>query len=192
MRTMLGGEGPSELGRYARRHAFRKADDVGVLEALARLVLPEPDIADGTLWKAIRHYKSGGHRSREERLVLGLCLKAKEGSFDAVVFSRDRDGDVDRERAIQDARAEAKRMRPEHTLMGGVAVEAIESWMIAATAQEQADNVTDPKARWESNGLSRQDAVEAIESQGVDGLRRAMQLSPSLKAWVESGPSPSL
>ena len=65
--VFLGGEGPTELGRYARAAAFRNAEDVGVLEALVRGARPGAEVSGGLLWKDIRHYKAGGKRSGRRR-----------------------------------------------------------------------------------------------------------------------------
>jgi len=100
-RVFIAGEGPNELGDWARHPSYR-ADPPrpGVLIALLAGAAPRAtwSIEGAALWKSLRKYQLGfGLKTgrAEQRNVSALLLKAEEARVDAVAFSRDRDGDRD-------------------------------------------------------------------------------------------------
>ena len=110
---------------------------------------------------------------------------AAEQGYDAIVFSRDRDGDVQRkddvERGIRDALTENPGLR----VVGGVAREAVEAWILALLGQHDSEAHTDPKAvlSAQPHGIqNRAQKVEAVE--GAD-MSRIPDDAESLHAWLE-------
>ena len=153
------GEGNNELGCHDD-HGNRKG---GVLEALlARVCASGWRCAGKSPWNVIRKFRAGGARiagpSHGDYFnVLGLVLAAYEAASDAVAFSRDVDGDPDREDAVaaaldwihdeSDWKIEA---------IGGVAKPAVEGWILALLAVPDTD------------AMSRRRASDLLAEQGID------------------------
>ncbi|MBI4816470.1 MAG: hypothetical protein HY791_09430 [Deltaproteobacteria bacterium] len=145
MKLFLAGEGPTELGGFADPAPYRSAER-GLLIAFAeRVATSELSVHDATLWKNIRKYKVGGHRNAEERNVLGLVLRAEESGAELVVFSRDRDGDLEREVAVESGYASALNSFPKIRIAGGTANEAIEAWLLAVLGEKASESHRRPK-----------------------------------------------
>lgn len=95
-RVLVVGEGPNELGHEPGPD---KPAARGVLEALARTQVSEGwEVAGRLKWKDIPKYKVGGHKSAEERNLLGALYRAKEQQYDAVLLARDTDGEKERQK----------------------------------------------------------------------------------------------
>jgi hypothetical protein len=132
IRVLLAGEGKTELGEWAKEPEYREhPGKKGVLVALLeRAGAQAHTVLDGILWKKIRKYRAGEHAAPERRSVLGLVLRAKEQQCDAVVFCRDRDGDDNRRRDLDDGIRRARETFVDVCVIGGIAIEAIESWVL--------------------------------------------------------------
>lgn len=151
MKVFLGGEGPTDLGDWAKEPPYRGlSPELGVIEALMRAVRPDLAVADAVKWKDIRKFRAGAHRSAETRAVLGLALHADEAGCRAVVFSRDRDGVIEREAEVARGIEDARTAFPNVSIAGGLAVEMIESWMLSLHGVTRAEGLTDPKKAWPS------------------------------------------
>jgi hypothetical protein len=111
----IAGEGSGEIGPR-RAVAFGEGgrpSGGGVIEALMAKVRPSGwSIRDAMIWKDVRKLRVNSHGDGEAKTVAGLALQARELGCNALVFLRDRDRSVSRERAIRDAieSAPAKRV----------------------------------------------------------------------------------
>jgi hypothetical protein len=151
MKIFLAGEGPSELGDWSRLPQYRSSPPRrGVIEALLLRIRPQGwEIVGATCWKDILKFKAGGHASAEERDVLGAALQAVEKGCQVLAFTRDRDGDVQRGKDVERGVAKAT----EHhgsalSVAGGVAVEALESWILSLKGEQNTEGSKDPKQRF--------------------------------------------
>lgn len=183
IRVFLAGEGATELGGWADSIAYReKVPRLGVLEALIQREAPGASyqIVDAVIWKRIRKYRAGEFRSAERRTVLGLALMAKEASADAVVFSRDRDGEAERVGWIEAAIDDARELYASVTLAGGVAIEETEAWILSLGGDTRAETHADPKNVLNSHGIRGTNAM-------VDAIANATNLRTcsSLAAWLD-------
>jgi hypothetical protein len=169
IRIMLAGEGPNELGGWARHPSYRDSREAGVLEALLRCLRADGwEIHEARLWKdKPQTYRSlTGTPKRvhpEEHKVAALALDASESGCDALVFVRDDDGDARRTQAIKagielaKARAIAwmQAGKPLVMIAGATAVPTLEAWLLALSGRSRTEE------------LSRSAAGSALEAQGV-------------------------
>ena len=134
MRVFLSGEGPDDLGDWYKREQQHRSDppEVGIVEALLRKVAQvDFTVVEACAWKRIRKYKSGKHAQPETRNVLGLAMQAEETDCDALVFIRDQDGYTDRQTDVEEGLRLAKARGFALALVGQVAVQEIEAWILA-------------------------------------------------------------
>lgn len=152
-RVFLSGEGVTELGDWWKERPYRSADpkpgDRGVLEALLQRCVGSTafTVVDGVRWTKSPLYRAGVHRSPETRRILGLCTRADEARCDVLVFSRDRDGDDEREADVEAGIREAQSLGYQMAIIGGVAIEEIEAWLLALTQERGSEGFSDPKAK---------------------------------------------
>jgi hypothetical protein len=193
-RIWVAGEGNNELG--VGDGAGKRTR--GVLEALLmRLCARGWECAGKLPWQSIQKFRAGGARlagpSHGDYFnVLGLVLHAYEDAADAVVFSRDVDGDPDREEAVETAIAW---IRHESGwligVVGGVAKPSIEGWILALQGVPRTDAMSRARAREQLHGLevelkSTDDYVGVVERAGLGdsphfGLSSGAE---SLRAWL--------
>ncbi len=140
MKVFLGGEGPSELGGERAR---------GVVEALlAKATGSTLEVVGTKRWKDIVKYKAGDKRGAEKRNVLGLVEAARKAGAEVVAFTRDRDADVDREKEIEGAIEEAPSLVTNAPkIVGAVAVEMLESWILALKGHANSESISRSKAK---------------------------------------------
>lgn len=172
-KLLLAGEGPDELGRWFRERPYQQeerpgAEVPGILEALlTKLDLAPWEIADAVIWRSRRIplYRRGERRAPETRRVLGLALLADEHAADAVVFVRDRDGDEEREADVEAGIEQAGKLGLTKPLAGGMAVEEIESWLLALLGDRNAESHARPKEKLaEHHGVeTRAQKIAVIE-----------------------------
>lgn len=114
----------------------------------------------------------GSHR--DEKNVIAAALDANESGCQVLVFSRDRDREVERQAAVDRGIERAAALFPVR-IGGGVAVEVIEAWMLALAG----------KLRTES--LSRDGAKRAAPGTAVGELNLAGMAADatSLRLWLE-------
>jgi hypothetical protein len=147
-------------------------------------------VIGATRWKDIRKYRAGGHASAEERNVLGAALQAVEKGCRVVAFTRDRDGDVQRGKDVERGVATALQQHDSALFVaGGVAVEAIESWILSLRGQPGAEQLSNPKSRF--NQAFRENEGEGTTAQMVRvvaGAELDQKTLPadgwSLRRWV--------
>jgi hypothetical protein len=156
----LGGEGATELGDWAKERPYRprpgEPSAPGVIEGLLRKALPELgwSVKDGDCWE-IDPQVSGSRPSSEARArrgaeaqtILRLALRATEAGCDALVFARDRDGDEPRKGDIERGITEARLSFPGLAIVGGLAIEMLEAWILALIGERQSETRRHPKAR---------------------------------------------
>ena len=199
MKLLIAGEGKDELGRWAREKSYQTLEESspGLIEALLRRVRPDGwEIVEGWMWKLIPKYQARRGRpdpTREEvrreglgpegKTLLGLALLAEERGCDALVFARDRDGDEDREREIDDALKLAKE-RFTTRIAGSVAVEEIESWLLSMLSERRAEEHADPKqVLVDRHGIATlEQKVRVVEDADIDRIRSDAH---SLRRWIE-------
>ncbi|MEO5730993.1 MAG: hypothetical protein ABI134_14160 [Byssovorax sp.] len=148
MRVFLSGEGPDDLGDWCNDPQYRSNPPrIGVIEALLRNVSKvDFTIVDARVWKRIRKFKAGKHAQPETRNVLGLMLEAEEARCDALVFVRDQDGYADRQASIETGILLANDGDYEPALVGGVAIQEIEAWILALLGERSTERHADAKA----------------------------------------------
>ena len=147
MNILICGEGVTELGDWLPSRAHRpEGARKGLIEALLRQAgLTGWEVRAALYWSKARKFRAGQFRSPDHRALLGLLQDAVENECEAVVFVRDRDGDVERERAIERAVTEGPSIVPEVALAGCVAVEEIEAWLLACKGQRGSESHAHPK-----------------------------------------------
>lgn len=192
-KILLAGEGKNELGGWVDPLPYRDPSRPGVLEALLRKVAPAAwEIRGVVIWKNIRKFRAGQHRGAEARAVLGLVQEAKERRFDAVVFTRDRDGEKpeheQRERDIAFGLEEAPSVFPgAPPIVGGLAVQRLESWVLALTGVK----LTEPMKRVEVDrqlaaaGIPAKDTDAMVDAASHANLEALPDDARSLRQWLD-------
>jgi hypothetical protein len=179
----LAGEGRHELGRWAREPSYRDGTQRGVLEALARKV--EPDgwrVKGATPWKNIRQFATRPKLRGDAKNVLGAALDAHEAGCDALVFSRDTDGDPDRARDIVQGLERAKAEFAALSIVGGGVEPRIEAWVLALRGHRRTEELGHLDDLIEQEGLgSTERMVQAVDSASIDAVPADAR---SLRAWI--------
>lgn len=199
LKVMLVGEGSNELGDWIKEAPYRNAPRrrrgdappaMGVLETLLRKVAPSGwSVVDAMAWKSLVKLTPRRSGSGDARSVEAVILHAKERGYDVVVFSRDRDGAKNRARevAIEGVVASASSAAASPKLVGAVAIETLEAWVLAACGDAKCESYTDPATelatRFNFNVSPKSTAamVAFIESADLDG---ASACSTSLAFWL--------
>ena len=186
IRLFFAGEGPDELGEWANEPAYRPSEDTpaagGVLHALVDRHT-HYETVDAVRWKTIRKFKAGDHAKPEFRNVMGLALQADESGCDALVFVRDRDGDLEREKDIeQGIELASKRFRVR--IVGGTANEELEAWILAMLGTRKSESFADAKTKLaDTHGTTtREQKCEVVTKANLDELPEDC---PSLRRWLE-------
>jgi hypothetical protein len=138
------------------------------------------------VWKDIVAIDPGAHRQREHRNVRGATLHALEADADLLIFVRDRDGAVDRAAAIDHAMAELLAEGDWCPVVGGVAIEAIEAWVLAFVGDAAPELHKDPKAVL----AAAPHTIRTLQAKGdavtAGNIVSAAQAAPSLHNWLQS------
>lgn len=163
MKVFLGGEGTTELGRFAYEAAYQSVGDRGVLQVIVEALGAE--VIGGIPWCRIRKVRAGAHATAEARNVAGLVLVAKERGADAVVFIRDRDRDVQRQRDVEQGILDAQRCFPTVRIAGGCAVEAIEALGLVLLGDVRAETYAKPKDTFAARGYGTVDSFCSLIEQ---------------------------
>lgn len=138
LKVFLCGEGANELGSRARERAYQTDDQPGVIQALLRKVRSDGWRVGGAVtWKNIRKFRAGGAAHADTTNVRGAALDAREHGCEVLAFVRDGDGDVERRDAITAGIASAQ--GAELKIVGGVAVPAIEGWILALRGEARTE-----------------------------------------------------
>jgi hypothetical protein len=150
VKIFLAGEGIAELGDWSVARQYRHAPPrVGLIEALLlRLGQGPIEIGGATTWSSASKYSPRDRRANETRRVLGLAQDALESGCDALVFVRDNDRDAARRAAIERGLEEAAETNARLRLVGGLAIEEIEAWVLACCGVLRSEAVSHPKERF--------------------------------------------
>ncbi|MCK6685844.1 MAG: hypothetical protein L6R30_25895 [Thermoanaerobaculia bacterium] len=182
-KVFLAGEGRHELGGWFDLPPYRDTDSSpGVLETLLRKVAPEGDwqVGGAVVWKNIRSFKVGGHRTAESRKVLGAAQMAKEANCDVLAFTRDRDRSHERQRDVEVGMTEAGE---ELEVAGGVAIENLDAWILALRGERESESLADPKSKLSERGIqTTEEKVEAVQAADV---RAIPPDAKSLQVWLD-------
>lgn len=185
MNVFLAGEGRTELGDWANELGHRSdPPERGVLEALLRRVSPEGWTVGGARrWSRIVKYRAGDHASAEARTIRGLALHASEHGAGALVFVRDRDGDGRRAVDFADGIARATAEHPELTLVGELACEEVEAWILAIRGELRSETHRHPKEVLAERGIrTTAEKVTCIEAANLAAVPAD---ATSLCSWLE-------
>lgn len=201
LKVLLAGEGKNELGNWINEGPYRAVRGVrnkelpplvGVLEALLRKVSPDGwVVTDAVAWKSLRKLQAGVHGHGDARNLEAALLRAKERRCDVVVFSRDRDGAKNRARQteidaiVTNAPTEAGSVR----VVGAVAVETLEAWVLAFAGDAKCESYSNPgDVLCALRSIPPKDttAMVAIVEADDASLKDATTRSPSLARWVTS------
>ncbi len=191
IKILLAGEGPNELGKWARDPSYRGNYENGVVEELLKKVCDRGwEVVDGVSWKKIRKYKRGGRKDAEMKNVMGLAEVAKEKGCDVLVFVRDRDGtrskkNIEREESIRRGIEAANKSPGCPGIVGGMAVKMLESWLLALRGRTDSEKITDPKSELEKMEVEMNTAgyVDLVKRADLDLLPRD---AGSLKEWLKT------
>lgn len=177
--VFLAGEGRCDIGNAAANPSYAQSSEPGVVQALLDHALERNwQMVGAIAWKNIRKFRAGGHATAEERNVLGVAQMAREAKADLLVFVRDRDGDRQREKDIARAMAQIDGLQ----VVGGVAVESIEAWVIAICGDPKAETYSEPKDQLPNHDIAcAADMVDLIRSAGS---KIASAPAPSLRHWL--------
>jgi hypothetical protein len=169
----LAGEGPSELGSRSGHPAYQSDEEPGVVVSLLRAVRSEGWKVVGSVnWKDIRKLRVNAPGEGDRRNVLAATLKANEVGADVLAFTRDRDRDEKREEDIEAAVGEVGAGKL--GVIGGVAVETIEAWLLALRGEARSEDCRHPEKEMARLGLA----------QTADYVRHIPADADSLKRWL--------
>lgn len=186
MKVFLVGEGPNELGAWARAPSYRDTYGPGVLEVLLRKVRADGwEIGGATLWKDIRKFRSGGSAGAEQRNVLGAALKASESGCQLLALVRDRDGDGTREAQVLAGIEQARAQFPTLHLVAGLAIERLEAWMLALDGASRAEDHRHPERALAQRGHGVKDTERWVSLIEAADLSRLPPDARSMQAWLE-------
>jgi hypothetical protein len=193
IRVFLGGEGVDELGRFAHAPAYavdssgkREVEKgPGIIEALAERLKGQPlEFVGGLAWHRIRKRKGmRGVTAAEARNVVGLALDAKDAGCDAVVFVRDQDGQGRRAADVEEGIHAARERCPDLRIIGGMAVEEIEAWLLAMLGERNSESHRRPEEvlRDRRGIANRYGKTRVVEEADFDKLPED---ALSLRRWM--------
>jgi hypothetical protein len=191
VRVFLSGEGANELGSRAGHRAYQSDERPGVLHTLLARVQPDGwEVGGATTWASIRKYRVRGAAHADTGNVLGVVVDAIEAGCDVLAFSRDVDGDAERKQAIDDGIAripEELFAQGPPDVIGGVAVPAIEGWILALLGRRGTERLSTERAvrSLAESGVEEKDgpAMSAVaERADLDAIPAD---AASLRAWIE-------
>lgn len=182
IKVYLAGEGTFELGGRAGHPAYQD-ERPGVVEALLRLRVPSGwKVAGARVWKDVPKFKAWPGESPERQNVRGAALDAAEAGCDVLVFVRDRDRSVERERAITET---VDALISDGTpVIGAVALECTDAWILAIDGQKRSETLgtATAKAARERLASNTAAAVDFLERRGLAAIAPDAK---SLLAWLE-------
>lgn len=161
-----------------------------MLEALARRVAPSGwRVHDAIQWKDIPKLGIGTKgKGVERKTILAARLHATERACTVLVFSRDRDGtkNTARQREIEQTLEELANDGG-IAIVGGVAVERLESWLLALSGRTgtEALRVSKTNQELESLCVPRKDTAAMVEHIERCELAAIPPDAGSLRAWLE-------
>jgi hypothetical protein len=189
--VFLAGEGRNELGGWCSEPLYREdRPDPGVLESLARLAAPSGwRVREAIQWKNIPKLGIGTKgKGVERKTILAARLHAMERGCTVLMFSRDRDGpkNTARQQEIEQTLAELANDGG-IGIIGGIAVERLESWLLALSGCTGTEALRDGKTdqQLEELGVPAKDTVAMVEHVGRCRLALIPADAASLRAWLK-------
>ena len=189
--VFLAGEGRNELGGWCSEPGYREDPPTpGVLEVLARAVAPSGwRVRDAMQWKNIPKLGIGTKgKGVERKAILAARLHATERGCTVLMFSRDRDGpkNTARQREIEQTLTELANDGG-ISIVGGIAVERLESWLLALSGCAGTEALRDGKTdqQLEELGIPVKDTIAMVEHVGRCGLASIPADAASLRAWLK-------
>jgi hypothetical protein len=185
VKVFLGGEGADDLGDWSHPPQYRAHPPApGAIEALARKVGVVPiDVIGAVIWKNIKKFRFKPPVRGEIQNVLGLVIEAEEVGAEVLAFVRDQDGYPDRQDDIEEGIRRARARSDSPQIVGGVAVQEIEAWILALLFEPRSERHADAKAVLEArHGIAdRNGKVAVIDAADLD---RLPEDAVSLRSWV--------
>ena len=194
IKVFLAGEGPNELGDFGNEESFQPTGDKerrnrpGVLEALLRRVQPEGwEVTGGIRWVNLRKLKVGAGKRGEEESVHRAHFHAKKRGCQVLAFARDQDKPryAHRVDEIEAAMAALESAGDGPAIIGGVAIEKLESWLVAVASIRGSEAMTRPEEALSTLGIDEKDTdamVRHVEERGIDGVSAD---AASLRRWLD-------
>jgi hypothetical protein len=186
IRLLIAGEGSNEIGDLTVPFLEgERPSGGGVIEAFVGKVRPAGwRVRCALRWKDVRKLKPNLPHQGEERTVRGLALQARELGCNALIFLRDRDGDLRREREIRES-VRSLDAGAVH-VAAGIPIEKLECWLLALCGEAAAHKDPDPVS-----ALRDRHGVPAKATSAMVQLlrkQRLQDLSPdaiSLRGWLQ-------
>lgn len=189
IRVILAGEGSNELGGWAVATAYRVDKPfAGVLETLLRQVRPDGwQVVDAIPWKKTPKLQVGIGGKGEELNVQRAYHQAKKRGCDVFVFSRDRDLPkfAHRVREIEKAINSIAQTNDGPAVVGGVAIEKLESWILAIAGKHHSETVRQPEEKLAAAGIRGKNTADMNSFIEQNGLKRIPDDATSLRQWLE-------
>jgi hypothetical protein len=188
IRVILAGEGKNELGSFAVEEAFRTEPEPGVLEALLRQIRREGfQVTNAISWKDLPKLQVGIGRKGETYNVLRAYHRARKLGCDVLVFSRDRDREKFAHRVddIEHALTQIEASEGGPAVVGGVAIEKLESWLVAVAGHHRSEEMRRPEEKLIEMGIGDKDTramVALVEERGLAGVPPDAR---SLRRWLD-------
>lgn len=188
IRIFLAGEGRNELGSLWVEEAFRPGrPEPGVLEALLRQVRADGwEVIGAVRWTRLTKLQVGIGKKGEEQNVRRAFHHARKRGCDVLVFSRDRDGprfahrEEDIERAISSLSSEHEGT----AIVGAVAVEKLEAWMLAVSGTRRSEELRRPEDHLTEAGIPPKDTAAMVALVERLGLTSIPPDAASLRRWL--------
>ncbi len=190
IRVILAGEGKNELGSFAVEAPFRaEKPEPGVVEALLRQIRPDGwQVVDAILWKNIPKLRVGIGGKGEGLNVQRAIHHAKKRGCDVLAFTRDRDKAkfAHREREIEATLAELRDQGAAGPgIIGGVAIEKLESWLAALAGAQDSESLRRPEERLAELGIGEKDTAAMVRFVEETGLGKVPADALSLLRWLD-------
>jgi hypothetical protein len=189
IRVIIAGEGANEVGGFVKEEAFRDGEPrPGVVEALLRQVRPDGwKVVDAILWKKIPKLQVGIGKKGEEHNVYRAFHHAKKRGCDVFAFTRDRDKakfahrDGDIERAIEVLQKDSG---AQPAIVGGVAIEKLESWLTALAGMHGSEALRRPEEVLSGFGIEEKNTSAMVRFVEERGLGEIPADAGSLRRWL--------
>ncbi|MFC1654644.1 hypothetical protein ACFL2F_02460 [Myxococcota bacterium] len=188
MSIFIAGEGPNELGGWAKEEVWRESPPaVGVIEALLRRINQDDwQIVDGIKWKDIRHYVANTSGDADTRNVKKAALIAMENGCGVLAFLRDQDGYPHREADIETGIAEAAEISDCPKIVGGVAIKRLESWIVALSGTHRSEQMGKQRVRERlaDLGIPQKNTAAMVELVEDAEMEHIPNDAYSLRRWL--------
>jgi len=189
LRVFIAGEGRNELGRRSGSPAYQgERSDPGVIEALLRKVRPTGwEVSAAVDWKELRKFKARTGGRGDGANVAKAHLRAREHGCDVIAFVRDRDGVrfEPRESDIEAAIAELASAGAGPRVIGGVAIEKLESWLVALAGVSRSEALRRPEEHLAKQGIDGKDTAAMVAHVDEHGIHAVPEDAASLRRWLD-------